>query len=153
MKRFYPKPFPRSTLISKNFLEICVAQPSSFSIRTSLIVRKSVFAFAFISFKSKISIRKLLFLRQRSRENLPLTGIRGSCRWPNLFQVLTATRTSCKVRGSRQRRHRVRVKLARTEFRRGCGYVDSRIVCQHRGSHFREFMAVQVDNHWLCRKQ
>ena len=61
MKRFYPKPFPRSTLISKNFLEICVAQPSSFSIRTSLIVRKSVFAFAFISFKSKISIRKLLF--------------------------------------------------------------------------------------------
>ena len=61
MKRFYPKPFPRSTLISKNFLEIFVAQPSSFSIRTSLIVRKSVFAFAFISFKSKISIRKLLF--------------------------------------------------------------------------------------------
>ena len=61
MKRFYPKPFPRSTLISKNFLEICVAQPPFFSIRTSFIVRKSVFAFAFISFKSKISIRKLLF--------------------------------------------------------------------------------------------
>jgi hypothetical protein len=55
----------------------------------------------------------------------------------DLLRPWIETRTNSQIRRPRQRQRLVRLKLARTEFRRGCGYVDSRFVCQHPATVFR----------------
>jgi hypothetical protein len=130
MKLFYSNPFPRSTPFSKKFSRIRRSRPPiKYSDKLQRSQKRIRLCVGIIRINLVNPNASTLSSEEPRRHAIywlpwlvPLIGIK---------KIATGTRTRSEIRGSRPRRRRMGVKLARTKFRRGCGYVDSEIVCQH----------------------